>query len=66
MAYDCVKYLIVDEVQTYVCQEIQAQAENPSQYVFEISQAQANELMIFAASCFAITFVVQRIKSLLI
>lgn len=64
MAYDCDIYLIVDGVQTYVCSELTASAETNS-HVFQITQAQANELILYAVSCFVVVFIVRSIKSLL-
>lgn len=64
MTYDCDKYLIVDDVQTYVCTELPA-VQAVSESHFEITQAQANELIIYAAICFSIVFVVRSIRSLL-
>lgn len=65
MTYDCDKYLIVDDVQTYVCTELPADSAVSESHNFEITQAQANELIIYAAVCFSIVFVVRSIRSLL-
>lgn len=66
MAYDCNKYLIVDDVQTYVCTELSAEQAVHESHSFEITQAQANDLILYAVICFTVVFVVRSIKSLLI
>lgn len=66
MAYDCDIYLIVDGVQTYVCTELPPDHSGSTSQVFEITQAQANELILYAISCFVVVFLVRSIKSLLV
>lgn len=65
MAYDCNEYLIVDDVQTYVCTPITVDQTVKESHSFEITQAQANELITYAVICFVIVLVVRSIKNLL-